>query len=628
MLIHILLCFFLSSASSLFFHAHKRFPISSTIITTANTLSTTRLHQSAPSLSSTNTEISVLKTEILQVLNRIIDPLTGDDIITAGCLNPDDLEILPNDGIVRFKMSNSVGGDSNSNNELKNYIVDEISKLSWVKTIQTPRGPTPPSTTQQASSPQAKPLQELALPATNGLQNVKNIIAVSSCKGGVGKSTVSVNLAYTLMKAGAKVGILDADIYGPSLPTMTKPSVTDVVYNNNKLLPLEYEGVKLMSMGFINKGASIMRGPMVNQILNQFVSLCDWGELDYLIVDMPPGTGDIQLTLSQIMNISAAVIVTTPQRLSFVDVVKGIDLFDTVNIPCVAVVENMAEYSTYEFSKEFYENINNQITGLYTAMLLSSSSSATKQDLLNSIENTSESVTNILQPAIENQKINKKIFGDGHIQRLKDMWGIDDIIRLPLIDEVSKCGDKGVPYILEFPKSDIAYAMVDLASAVLSELARLEALSNNDNDNNDSNNSIDSATAPNASTKPSAKATASTATDVIQYDPNTNEIIYKPQRNAKQILVNPYNLRINCRCATCIEEFTGERLLDTSTVPPLVKPLNMNRIGRYAVAIDWSDGHKSLFPYKAIANLAATAAAASTTTAATVASTKIDMNVP
>ena len=161
----------------------------------------------------------------------------------------------------------------------------------------------------------------------------------------MGKSTTSVNLAYTLRSKGHKVGILDADIYGPSLPTMTSPVSPDLVSDpvTGFLLPMKCEqNVSLMSMGWINKGAAIMRGPMVNQILNQFVSLCDGRTTLSLTAS---GTGDIQLTLARIINVDAAVIVTTPQRL-IVDVVKGIDLFDTVRSR-VAVVENMAQIDAY-----------------------------------------------------------------------------------------------------------------------------------------------------------------------------------------------------------------------------------------------------------------------------------------
>jgi len=177
--------------------------------------------------------------------------------------------------------------------------------------------------------------------AEAGVGSVGRIVAVASCKGGVGKSTTAVNLACALAAAGRRVGLVDVDVHGPSLPTMVRAE-GELQVDGELLVPLEAHGLKLMSMGFINPGALPLRGAKVTPIVQQLIGRTAWGELDYLIVDMPPGTGDVQLTLSQDFEVSAAVLVTTPQRLSFVDVVKGVEMFDKVGIPTVAVMENMA----------------------------------------------------------------------------------------------------------------------------------------------------------------------------------------------------------------------------------------------------------------------------------------------
>lgn len=177
------------------------------------------------------------------------------------------------------------------------------------------------------------------------LQNVKNTIAVASGKGGVGKSTVAVNLAVALAKDGAKVGLIDCDIYGPSIPLMfninEKPRM-----HNQKLLPLEKYGVKVMSIGFLvdPKQAVIWRGPMASGAVKQFLTDVTWGELDYLVFDLPPGTGDIQLTLVQQIPLTGAVIVTTPQEISLADARKGLAMFTKVNVPILGIIENMSYF--------------------------------------------------------------------------------------------------------------------------------------------------------------------------------------------------------------------------------------------------------------------------------------------
>lgn len=182
----------------------------------------------------------------------------------------------------------------------------------------------------------------------SGLEKVKNIVAIASGKGGVGKSTTAVNLAAALAHEGFATGLLDADIYGPSQPLMlgTAPDTRPQIRDQKLFLPIEAHGLKTMSMGFLvtDKTPMVWRGPMVSGALQQLLTQTVWGELDILVIDMPPGTGDIQLTLSQQVPVSGALIVTTPQDIALLDAKKGIEMFRKVNIPVLGVIENMATH--------------------------------------------------------------------------------------------------------------------------------------------------------------------------------------------------------------------------------------------------------------------------------------------
>jgi ATP-binding protein involved in chromosome partitioning len=209
------------------------------------------------------------------------------------------------------------------------------------------------------------------------MPGVKNTIAVASGKGGVGKSTVTVNLACALTSLGFKVGIIDADIYGPSIPLMMnlkgKPSVTKAD-GKNKLVPMEQYGVEVMSIGFLmEEGTAVVwRGPMASSALKQFMSEVVWGELDFILFDMPPGTGDIQLTLSQTLPLTGALIVTTPQEISLADARKGHIMFSKVNVPTLGIIENMSYYQKQDGEKDyiFGQGGGKKMSGEYNVSLL------------------------------------------------------------------------------------------------------------------------------------------------------------------------------------------------------------------------------------------------------------------
>lgn len=251
------------------------------------------------------------------------------------------------------------------------------------------------------------------------LENVKNIIAVASGKGGVGKSTTSVNLALALAAEGAKVGVLDADIYGPSQPRMLGTSKRPESEDGKTIEPIESYGVQSMSIGFLidEEEPMVWRGPMVTQALQQMLSDTNWKELDYLVIDLPPGTGDIQLTLSQKVPVSGAVIVTTPQDISLLDARKAYKMFEKVNVPVLGVVENMSTHICSQCGHE------------------------------------------------------EHIFGSGGGQSMADQYGVNLLGSLPLHIRIREDADGGQPTVVTDPEGDIANAYRGIARRVAARLA-------------------------------------------------------------------------------------------------------------------------------------------------------------
>ncbi len=436
------------------------------------------------------------KREVLARLGEVIDPDLGRDIVTLGFIK--DLSIHK-DNIVKFKLELTTPAcpmKARFEEECKR----SLGEISWVEGVEI-------EMTSRARGP--SPLAE----AGPGLAGVSRVVAVASCKGGVGKSTVAVNLAFALAEAGARVGLFDADIFGPSLPTLVRVPDPQLVMENDLIRPVRHAGLTLMSYGYAARSAdeaAIMRGPMVSNVIRQLLTGTDWGELDYLVLDMPPGTGDIQLTLTQIVPISGAVIVTTPQDLSLVDVIKGIEMFRKVKVPTLAVVENMSFFVCDGCGKRHHP------------------------------------------------------LGSGARQQLASRYGFESTFELPMDAEVSRLGDAGTPLVVAAPDSGPARVMRELAGVVAREISRVEH--------------------------------GATGAPLVQWDETTSSIMIAFP-GAGAAAVSPADLRRRCGCSRCRDERTGERLLKDEEVPDDIRPLEIRPVGNYAVAIDWSDGHSSIYPH-------------------------------
>ena len=251
------------------------------------------------------------------------------------------------------------------------------------------------------------------------IPNVRNVILVMSGKGGVGKSTAAVNLALSLKRAGARVGLLDADIYGPSIPTMLGIQGFPNSEDGKTIEPLERFGLKLMSIGFLmedTKAAIVWRGPMLHGALQQFLQDVRWGALDYLVFDLPPGTGDVALSLAQKMKVTGAVIVTTPQEVALQDVYKSVSMCEKLNIPILGVVENMSYF-------------------------------------------------------IDSAGVKHHLFGEGGGQRIAEFAKAKLIGQVPLEPKVREWGDKGTPVVQAMPGSDSARAFAAIADTLTEVIA-------------------------------------------------------------------------------------------------------------------------------------------------------------
>jgi ATP-binding protein involved in chromosome partitioning len=189
--------------------------------------------------------------------------------------------------------------------------------------------------------------EQQQMPERQPIPGIKNLVAVASGKGGVGKTTVAVNLALALMKLGHKVGLLDADVYGPNVPIMLGSNAEPMATAQQRIIPVQAQGLKMISMGLLNPGDKpvIWRGPMLHGVITQFLRSVEWGELDYLVIDLPPGTGDVQLTLIQTVAVTGAVVVTTPSTVALADVRKAIEMFRQVKVEVLGVVENMSTFA-------------------------------------------------------------------------------------------------------------------------------------------------------------------------------------------------------------------------------------------------------------------------------------------
>jgi ATP-binding protein involved in chromosome partitioning len=354
---------------------------------------------------------------ILDALRAIRDPDQGQDIVSLGLVK----EIRIQDAEVSFTLA-FAGQAPATKAALHNSASRAVAQLPGVSRVSVKMG-SAGAARPQAAAPAAHAHGHGGPPAAEFIPEVKHTIAVSSGKGGVGKSTVAVNLALALKQSGAQVGLVDVDVYGPDVPLMMgakgRPGMFD-----NKIIPVEAHGIKIMSIGLLvaEREALVWRGPMIHSAVQQFLRDVNWGPLDYLVFDMPPGTGDAQLSLSQVVPLSGVVMVTTPQEVALLDVRKALGMFRKLNVPILGIVENMSYFIAPDTGRRY------------------------------------------------------PIFGEGGGQRVAEEFGVPLLGQIPLEMDTRAGGDAGVPITVGHPDSAQARAFRSIAAAAVARVEAVAAL--------------------------------------------------------------------------------------------------------------------------------------------------------